>query len=245
MEEQIQALQNQETMTLAQRRAAARRRKILENMDGRMDKILGATKTPDSFAPLVGQERDLPRTTKTTKTHDSFTPLVGQEGDLLGSDCNFNRNPSSTLPSNIPLSLPHEHTLEALIGEERLEKNQEKNMDEETRQDKKNENLNFLKTTLFLLTAILGIVYRQNILVSFVLLQSICIPVSWLLSKNTAVTSHMHGNPSEMKPSNRKMNTIWSVISCLISWRRMLRHLFGDFISFLFLSLTCALMLIK
>lgn len=228
-------LEKEATMTLAERRAAARRKKILDNMDGRMGRILGSTASSASNSSL---EQLSPVLDISPKEMEMIPPNIGR---IITSDCNFN---CPNLTNNIPkLDLPLKHNAQGpFLPMTQLKADQK-------REPLKTEGLSsFLsywkvgKTLIFIGIAILGIYLEQSILKSFLAVQGVCLPASWLFSRQESLLmkdSHKLGAVASPSLGNNRIDNSRHRMGIFLSkgYRLIQNNLVAEFIMFVFLSL--------
>lgn len=227
MEEQMAVLEKEATMTLAERRAAARRKKILENMDSRMGMILGSTSSTESTSSL-NQPTVTPKETTPLLT-DMLPPSLGR---ILTSDCNYNSEhliPKVDLPFKLDAQVP---LLPNLMSDQR------RRVDQKQGTSTTQTSLKLVKAIVFIGMAISGIYLEQSIFRSFLAVQGICLPTAWLLSRQASSQS----DSEKISLGNNDNRRSWI---CHFHRSRVLSsNLFAEFILFVFISLTSFALLV-
>ena len=236
-------LEKEPTMTLAERRAAARRQKILANQEGRMGRILGTSnaKIESEVGKKLSPDFDLSPKENTFITNRTSASL----SNSLMSDLNCNplaEQLKEQLPSLALLLNPNAQQTHTTSSKTSCIPDQRVVSDE--KRIPSNNSLNLWKTITFLTIAILGIWMEYNMLFSFLLVQGLCLPhsfMSWKQETNRRQTDGLRKiNSQEYQEKSFVDNSHYlsKQIHTLIHYRAIISNLFGEFILFVFLSLT-------
>lgn len=232
-------------MTLAERRAAARRQKILANQEGRMGRILGTTnaKIESEVEKKLSPDFDSSQKENTFITNRTSASL----SNSLMSDLNCNplaEQLKEQLPSLALLLNPNAQQTHTTTTTSKTSCIPDQRMQSGEKRIPSKNSLHLWKTITFLTIAMLGIWMEYNMLFSFLLVQGLCLPHSYMSrkeetnKKQTDSLREMNSQGLQEKSFVDNSHYLSKQIHTLIHYRAIISNLFGEFILFVFLSLT-------